>query len=65
MTKLLNESQVEEIYGIPVRTLRKHRLNGNGIPYCKIGSRVYYLVTRIEKYITDNTRRSTSEIPAG
>ncbi|BBO86621.1 hypothetical protein DSCO28_71870 [Desulfosarcina ovata subsp. sediminis] len=42
MGKLLTEKQVAERLGFHVQTLRNHRFEGRGVPYCKIGRAVRY-----------------------
>ena len=52
---LLSEKEVEEIYGLNSRTLQRERNLGVGMPYVKIGKRVRYKNTDIEKYIDLHT----------
>ena len=40
--KLFCEKEVETIYGLNARTLQRERTSGSGIPYHKIGRRVFY-----------------------
>jgi hypothetical protein len=43
------------------RKLERHRLVGDGPPFVKIGTAVRYPLSELEKWLADNTRRSTSE----
>tara|TARA_B100000315_G_C14439695_1_gene524123 strand:- start:591 stop:797 length:207 start_codon:yes stop_codon:yes gene_type:complete len=52
---LLSEKEVQEIYKLNARTLQRDRVLGKGIPYVKIGRRVRYKRSDIEKYIKRHT----------
>ena len=52
---LLSEKEVQEIYKLNARTLQRDRVLGKGIPYVKIGRRVRYKRSDIEKYIKHHT----------
>ena len=52
---LLSEKEVQEIYKLNARTLQRDRVLGRGIPYVKIGRRVRYKKSDIEKYIKRHT----------
>ena len=54
-TALLSEKEVQEIYKLNARTLQRDRVLGRGIPYVKIGRRVRYKRSDIEKYIKRHT----------
>ena len=47
------------------RTLEKHRCDGTGPIYHKLGGRVVYAVADIQAWIKDSARLSTSEPAAG
>jgi predicted DNA-binding transcriptional regulator AlpA len=64
MTKLLTEKQVEEVYGLKVKTLRKWRWSGEGPSHIKLGRSVRYRVADIEAYIESCVRTSTSDTAA-
>ena len=53
--ELLSEKEVAKIYKINVRTLQRERSMGIGISYVKIGRRVRYKRSDIEKYIKHHT----------
>jgi predicted DNA-binding transcriptional regulator AlpA len=59
---LLTETQTSEYLGhIPVRTLQRWRLEGQGPKHCKIGKAVRYRQSDLETFVNDNVRQSTSE----
>lgn len=47
------------------RTLEKHRCDGTGPVYHKLGGRVVYAVADLQAWIKDCARRSTSEAASG
>jgi hypothetical protein len=47
------------------RTLEKHRCDGTGPIYHKLGGRVVYAVADLQTWIKDCARRSTSEAASG
>ena len=49
--KLLSEKEVEKFFGLNFRTLQRERTNGVGIPYHKIGRRVFYRIADIEEFL--------------
>ena len=49
--ELLNEKEVQREYGINARTLQRERIYQNGIPYHKIGRRVFYRRSDIEEFL--------------
>ena len=61
MTKLLTERQVEQEYGLRVKTLQKWRWSGEGPAHIKLGRSVRYRVADIEAYIESCVRTSTSD----
>jgi hypothetical protein len=46
-----NESDVEQLTGIPRRTLQKHRLLGKGFPFYRVGGRIIYDLNEVEEII--------------
>lgn len=61
MPRYLSEKEVSSRLGISYQKLRKDRLNGTGIPYCKFGRAVRYSVEAVLQYETDAKRHSTAE----
>ena len=62
MGNLYNENEASKFLGgIPIKTLQRWRLEGNKIPFCKIGRAVRYRQIDLENYVNDNLRHSTSE----
>ena len=47
----LNENQVAERLGVSVKLLRKHRQEGKGLPYVKVGARVLYAEPEVVEYL--------------
>ncbi|MBE6442107.1 MAG: helix-turn-helix domain-containing protein [Desulfovibrio desulfuricans] len=47
LPRWLSETEVSEITGISLSTLRKHRLSNIGIPYYKIGRSVRYKIADV------------------
>ena len=62
-TILLDTRATAKRLGIALATLAKMRLNGGGPPYLRIGGKVLYDETDVERFIADRPRlRSTSEL---
>lgn len=61
MAHLLTEREASRFLGLSVRTLQKWRLRGNGPPFVKLGSAVRYEPQRLQEYLDQMRRRSTSE----
>ena len=53
--ELLSEKEVAKIYKFNVRTLQRERSLGTGMPYVKLGKRVRYKRSDVEKYIDQHT----------
>ena len=53
--ELLSEKEVENNYKINARTLQRERSMGTGMPYVKLGKRVRYKRSDVEKYIDQHT----------
>ena len=59
---LIDETEVERLYGLRRRTLQGWRTRGAGPPFVVCGGRqIRYSRTALEAWIADNTRRSTSD----
>ena len=61
MDRLLNEKEVEQLYGISKRWLQKRRCIGGGPVFIKIGKSVRYRISDIESYLQAHRRISTSD----
>jgi len=59
--KLYDAKQASALLGIPLASLAKMRWAGNGCPFIKIGSRIYYRAGDIDKWLEANVRQSTSD----
>ena len=60
----LNEFELATRWGLSVKTLRRWRQEQLGPVFCKLGSRVSYLMSDIETYERRVARYSTS-VPVG
>jgi predicted DNA-binding transcriptional regulator AlpA len=61
MTELLSTPQAAAFCNLSPRTLEKHRVNGGGPRFIKLGRSVKYTVEDLVEWITENRRRSTSD----
>ena len=50
----VDERETARITGRAVQSLRNDRHMGRGIPYCKLGRSVRYLLTDIQNYLSQN-----------
>ena len=48
-------------YGISVRTLQAHRLQGTGPPFRKWGRSVFYVLEEVDEWLDGHKHMSTSE----
>ncbi len=58
---MLDEKQAAAWFGCSTRKLQRHRLDGDGPPYIKLGRLVRYLIPDLLSYAQSNRRHSTSE----
>jgi predicted DNA-binding transcriptional regulator AlpA len=58
----LTQSEVAALLRLSPRTLERHRLNGTGPAYTKLGRRVVYRREAIETWAAANTFTSTSAV---
>ena len=58
---LLNPDRLAELLGCSVRTLERQRLEGNGIPFCRVGRLVRYRLSDVRQYLEAQLRTSTSD----
>jgi hypothetical protein len=56
----LDESELAARWGISVKTLRRWRQEQLGPVFCKLGSRVTYLISEVEAFERRVSRYSTS-----
>jgi len=59
--KLLRPRMVEQLYDIPQGYQAKMRCSGEGPEYIKLGSKIYYEESSIERWLDTKRRTSTSE----
>lgn len=58
---LLDERQAAYFLSCSVFSLQRQRRIGSPIPYVKIGRRVKYRLSELEKYLQERTYTSTSQ----
>jgi hypothetical protein len=64
-TRLLNTNRTADFLGVRPKTLAKWRVYGGGPPFVRLGGRVMYDVTDLEKYVAALPRhRSTADTAA-
>lgn len=51
--EILNEQEAADLMGVSVRRLQSERQRSRGLPYVKYGSSVRYLLSDIQRYISD------------
>ena len=56
----LDEYELASRWGLSVKTLRRWRMDQLGPIFCKLGSRVTYLISEIEAFERQHCRFSTS-----
>ena len=61
MPTFLDERQAARLLGCSVRKLQRHRADGDGAPYLKLGRLVRYEVTTLLDWARSKRRNSTSE----
>lgn len=52
--KCLKPEEVEQVYGIKVRTLESWRRDGRGPRYSKCGKYCFYLIEDLDAFIASN-----------
>lgn len=57
----IDEIEASARIGVPVSSLQKMRMRGNGPPFAKIGQRVRYRVADLQDFVDAHLVRSTSE----
>ena len=61
---LINQNRLAEMLGCSARTLERQRLEGTGIPFCRVGRLVRYRLVDVIEYLEAQRRWSTSEPPS-
>ena len=59
---VVDEVGASDIIGVSRSSLQKMRVYGNGPIFVKIGNRVRYRVSDLEKFLADRVVSSTSEV---
>ncbi|ARU21374.1 DNA-binding protein [Ralstonia solanacearum] len=60
MRAALDETELAKRWGLSVKTLQRWRQDQLGPVFCKLGSRVTYLISEIEAFERRVSRNSTS-----
>ncbi len=61
---LLSTNDAAELLGLAPKTLRNWRVRGFGPPFLRLGSRVKYRESDLQRFLEDNQFSSTSEARA-
>lgn len=64
MPKVVTARVAAKFVGLSESTLAKLRLNGNGPVYCKLGRRVLYRPSDLERWLESRIARDTSDADA-
>lgn len=62
--RFVRTTEAARLLGLSPRTLEKHRCDGTGPIYHKLGGRVVYIMTDLQAWIEAAARHSTSEAAA-
>ena len=62
---LLDQNRLAELLGCSARTLERQRLEGTGVPFCRVGRLVRYRLSDVLEYLEGQRRLSTSDEPKG
>lgn len=63
--RFVRTSEAAQLLDLSPRTLEKHRCDGTGPVYHKLGGRVVYAVADLQAWIEASARHSTSEAAHG
>ena len=58
---LLDQDRLAKLLGCSARTLERQRLEGTGVPFCRVGRLVRYRLLDVSEYLEAQRRRSTSD----
>ena len=66
--RVLSTKELAEYLGISERTLERQRVDGSGVPFCKIGTgaraAVRYRLSDVHSWLENQSFRSTAEYEA-
>lgn len=62
---LLDQRRLADLLGCSARTLERQRLEGGGVPFCRIGRLVRYQLSDVLAYLEAQRRTSTSDAGEG
>ena len=60
-TDLLTTEEAAKYLRLSPRTLERYRVTGEGPRFLKVGTRVFYLQSELDKWLKSKWRRSTSD----
>ncbi|WOF72440.1 helix-turn-helix domain-containing protein [Parvibaculaceae bacterium PLY_AMNH_Bact1] len=60
-TKLMNAKEAANYVGLHYSTLAKKRMEGDGPAYLKLGRKVLYSQSTLDKWLAERTHSSTSD----
>ena len=58
---LLDQARLAKLLDCSTRTLERQRVEGTGIPFCRVGRLVRYRLLDVSEYLEAQRRRSTSD----
>ena len=58
---LLDQNRLAKLLSCSARTLERQRLEGTGIPFCRVGRLVRYRLVDVRQYLEAQRRTSTSD----
>ncbi len=58
---LLDQDRLAKLLGCSARTLERQRLEGTGVPFCRVGRLVRYRLLDVSEYLETQRRQSTSD----
>jgi hypothetical protein len=62
---LLTEKQAAQLLTMSIKTLQAWRCRGHGIPWVKIGRSIRYDKDALQLFVSQQQRRSTSDVGGG
>lgn len=63
--RFVRTPEAARLLDLSPRTLEKHRCDGTGPIYRKLGGRVVYSIADLQAWVDGSARQSTSEAPRG
>ena len=60
--RYLTEKEVAKMTGLSLSTLRSHRFNNKGMPYCKLERAVRYKLSDVIVYLEERTIQTADSV---